>query len=229
MTFDEASYYYVDNAGSKHYFSILHGAKGMRFSEIWKDYEDKKIEVGQLQESAYAIGRALGAFHVYTKKPENIHSPDDFMRYTPIAHGDFYWQNVFYEFKTQRVYFIDNESMAKSLETPPPVEADFIRFYAHQLFGSYPDRKKCNINRCSQEDIKIVYRAFFQGYIQAYPKLLQPMLTGYIKKVVHDYNESVKGVVLPREVSSFSLKETGEPRLVEGERRLQLLFDDIFA
>ncbi|MBY0281206.1 MAG: hypothetical protein K2W94_03510 [Alphaproteobacteria bacterium] len=229
MTFDEASYYYVDNTGTKRYFSILHSARGMPFSEIWKNYEDKNITVDQLQESAYAIGRALGAFHTYTKAPENIHSSDDFRSYKPIAHGDFYWQNVFYDFKTQRVYFIDNESMAKSFEAPPSVETDFLRFYAHQLFGSYPDRKKCNINRCAQEDVKIVYRAFFKGYIHAYPTAVQPMLTDYIKKVVHDYNESVKGIVMPREVSSVSLKDTGEPQLIEGARRLQLLFDEIFA
>lgn len=227
MTFDEASYYYIVD-GSKQYFSILHGAKGVPFSTIWKDYEDKKIGIDQLEESAYAIGKALGSFHVHTKMPKNIHSSDDFGSYTPIAHGDFYWQNIFYDFKTKRVYFIDNESMAKSFEIPQPVETDFLRFYSHQLFGSYPNSEKCNINRCSHEDIKIIYRAFFRGYIQAYPETLQPMLTNYIKKVVFEFNELVKGVVLPKDEGSPS-ETTKEIQPTEGEIKLQLLFDGIFS
>lgn len=91
MTFDEHAYYYDSGSafGGKHYFSIIHAARGMPFSKIWEGFSAGTIEPDDFLESAYAIGRALGTFHHITN----------------YIHGDFYWQNVFYDFKSKRVYF----------------------------------------------------------------------------------------------------------------------------
>lgn len=229
MTFDEASYYYVDRLGDKHYFSILHGAKGMPFSAIWQDYKEKRLDASKFQESAAAIGKALGAFHVYNRKPKIISSPNDFGSLETIVHGDFNWQNVFYDFEEKRVYFIDNESMARSFDLPQYIETDFLHFYSHQLFASYPNAKECCINKFSHEDLKILYKAFFQGYIGAYPKAIQPQLITYIKQVVSDFNEMMKGVVLPQEPLSMAAGAATDLPLTEGEIKLRHLFEGIFS
>ena len=167
MTFDEAAYYYDSGPefGGKHYFSIIHAARGIPFSKIWDEFLAGRVELDGLLESAYAIGRALGAFHDYTH----------------YVHGDFYWQNVFYDFKSKRVYFIDNESIANSIDGIKIVRDDFLRFYEHPLFHFTSNITECGINKYPFEPIKYIYQAFFDGYVAAYPESRQSELVPYIR------------------------------------------------
>ncbi|MBY0461963.1 MAG: hypothetical protein K2Q34_02155 [Alphaproteobacteria bacterium] len=207
MTFDEASYYYDSGAafGGKRYFSIIHAARGMPFSKIWEEYSAGNIEREHFLESAYAIGRALGTFH-------NV---------THYVHGDFYWQNIFYDFKSKRVYFIDNESIANSFDNTNLMRRDdFLKFYEHPLFSFESSINECGINKYPLEDLKYLYQAFFDGYVDAYPEDLRSMYDTYIRDQISQVNERVKGVVKPLAAGPGGGSS-------EGERKLHNLLENI--
>ena len=69
------------------------------------------------------------------------------------------------------------------------------------------------------ENLKHLYQAFFDGYVDAYPEEFQSMYVTYIKNQIREVNEKVKPIVMP-------LAEVpGVPS--EGERRLYKLFESI--
>ena len=66
--------------------------------------------------------------------------------------------------------------------------------------------------------------------MDAYPKALQPIVKEFVEETVQDFTDTMKEIVMPKEyLGSFPEAIKGAAVLIKGERRLQLLCNDIFA
>src|SRR5690606_33931111 len=89
-----------------HTIEVTPSASGELVRNILNSHNLPKIK-----RCAYALGKSLATFHqlfIHT------HDSQDPANWTTICHRDFSIKNVLFDQKTNKVYFIDNETMSKS-------------------------------------------------------------------------------------------------------------------
>lgn len=166
------------------YFSLLESASGKPLSNWIKSYgeilkkgnpeEIERVEM-QMKTMFYNIGYKMSKMHQLLKVEDTKkHVYRNLLKDT-IIHGDFHGNNVFYDPSTQKVYLIDNESMAFSFKTPLSGVHDLSYLYAITTFRTVAymigDQFKTNLSYGIPDDRwHQLWRKLFVGYIVAYPK-----------------------------------------------------------
>lgn len=121
------------------------------------------------------VGKAMGSFHSECMKSGDVMQP---ATWRTAVHGDLHPQNLFFH-KTKdfvRTYFIDNESMAKSLTDPASILKDvtYMVFVPTIHWGSFIAPKWYNF--------RSFFKGLLMGYISAYHQKEQANLTAYLKE-----------------------------------------------
>ncbi|MCX5923141.1 MAG: ankyrin repeat domain-containing protein [Candidatus Dependentiae bacterium] len=98
--------------GQTNLIEITHAAQGKPVDEI---YSYGSLE--EVMQCAQAMGKAVGSFQ---QTFMNYVNPKDPWTWTTVAHNDLHGNNVFFNEKTSRVYYIDNEMMKDEY----PIERD---------------------------------------------------------------------------------------------------------
>lgn len=150
------SYRYKDK---EHILVIMRKAKGLSLQDLLvqfkKNPHDRKIHK-ILAKAYYDLGAALARFY---KMHGSLNST--------IVHGDLHAGNIFYK-EGEGVTFIDNETLAKSLDTPRSISVDlgylfitspFVMEWAEGGFLKQFDAKKW---------YTLVLPSFILGFIRTY-------------------------------------------------------------
>lgn len=159
----EKIYFYKDAQGVERFMELSHAAQGEQVATI--------INTGSLEKvlaCGYYVGRALSSFQQVFIQYVNKNNPETWLT---VAHGDFHGGNIFFDEKTEKVYFIDNETM----EENRGVFVDPIN-----LFGSF------KLDAFYEEDLTgLRFRfSFLKGYLETYPAAqrckMAPILLGNV-------------------------------------------------
>jgi len=103
MCWIEKIFQYKTPNGQTNLIEITHAAQGKQVYEIYTQGTPEEVKA-----CAYAIGKAIGSFQ---QAFMNYVNPEDPATWITVAHNDLHGGNVFFNEKTNRVYFIDNEMM----------------------------------------------------------------------------------------------------------------------
>lgn len=107
----------------------------------------------QAEQCGYRVGLTLGSFQQLFI---NYHDSDNPKNWTTVSHGDLHAGNVFYDSATQRVYYIDNETMRDGYTI-------YIDLVMNVVYGA-----------SNQGDRYQRYKkAFFKGYLEAYRDIVR--------------------------------------------------------
>ena len=158
IVLQEMFFIYKGNDNKNYTIEVMHGAHGEQANDI--------IEHGDLaliKRCAEKIGRALGLFHLQFIKYNNSNSPTE---WTTMIHGDFHYDNVFFDANTSRVYFIDNAGMHIG-----KLSKDFD----HMLRLAY---------RTKNYPTFLLY--FIKGYLSVYPTDKKIMIAKYLKETIRE-------------------------------------------
>ncbi len=160
MTWAEKFYAYDDGKGNERTIEVTHAAHGIPVHDIISNINITGDQTLQKM-CAKALGKAIGAFQQAFMKYVN---PSDPKTWTTFAHGDLHGNNVFFDKKTSRIYFIDNETMSKSLDNPTNIWDDLGRF-TELLMSQFLSYNNTKLNQ-----IFYFYTYFIQAYIESFPQ-----------------------------------------------------------
>lgn len=142
-----------ESDGFKGIMELSHAAQGEEVSNI---IYTKSLD--QIETCGYFVGKALGSFQQVFIEYNDKENPRTWLT---VAHYDFHEGNVFFDIKTKKVYFIDNETMQAKGSVFNDVDymnnrmMNFIRFY-------YDNEEK------ELEALSFMF-SFLKGYLEAYP------------------------------------------------------------
>lgn len=155
---------YTDPKGIAHYIEVIHAAGGIN----GVDFISSRTLA---REGMKALGIALATFHRSLMMTPLDADPRE---WRTIAHGDLHLGNVFWNPRTKRVFFIDNESVAENPPTGSPIDFDLF-------WPSF--RALWTVNRGlfgGDDQLLGSLITFFNSYISVYPADIQPVLRHYI-------------------------------------------------
>lgn len=135
ITFSEDFYRFKTKAGEPRYLLLIHAARGQALQQIFKTGSP------ELQVQAFtAFGRTLGNFNKYFLAGENciLKGGLSIKACRTINHGDLHPNNVFFDGKY--IYFIDTETLARSLRDLTPLFIDILYFYNLPIYKWKVDR-----------------------------------------------------------------------------------------
>jgi len=155
ITWVEQVYTYKNSSTDQdNFIEVTHAAQGKSISEI------SRTDIGSLPEAAQALGRALGSFQQAFMVYEDPNSPET---WTTAGHMDLNGENAFFDKKTSRIYFIDNESM----------EADTSIFFDVLSCATRPPSVHGYDGLTEVEIVKLM-RVFqyslIKGYVDSFPR-----------------------------------------------------------
>lgn len=138
-----------------------------------------------LEDVYQRVGRCLGELHYRLAKPEVRQQTDRgvFEDYTTTIHGDFHLNNIHFDRESQRVSFVDLETMRKSHQENVHFMKDITYFY----------------NYLKKNNSTTLLPAFINGYCQAHPEPLREDFKIYIEEQIqkdHDRLEEELQVLL---------------------------------
>lgn len=175
----EKIYKYKGANGSEYFMELSHAARGEQVSNI---INAKSSE--QISNCGYCVGRSLGLFQQVFIKYVDKKNPTTWLT---VAHKDFHSGNIFFDEKTEKVYFIDNETMKENCS----IFDDTI----------YLIEKLMNNLRFDDDAVRILnfIFSFLNGYLGVYPKsqrceialmLEKSLLTKEIVQNIEDFTVS---------------------------------------
>lgn len=132
IVLQEMFFFYRGKDNKNYTIEVMHLAHGKQVVSILK-----REDLTLTQRCAEKVGRALGLFHVEFM---NYHNSPSLAQWTTMIHGDFHLNNVFFDEKTSRVYFIDNGTM-KEDTLLPFIDLTFIPRRSLIVFNSYRDQR----------------------------------------------------------------------------------------
>jgi len=218
---------------------MMHAARGKQVYSILIGPEN----TAYAKKIGDAVGKSLGAFHQACRTQGDPADPSDWLT---VVHGDLHQQNMFVHVfpadpakKMQeftRVYFIDNETMAKSLTVP----REIIRDVMYTIFMSLVNWRE-DINR-HWNNFKAFHKGFLQGYIQSHPDNVQPDLANYLKgqltciaevliaikndpKILEDFDRR-QGTVIEGACDSSILEKVWDTKLFSFIKKFQAIPDN---
>ncbi len=178
---------------------ITNSARGLPAIDLLNDKE-------HAEDCASAIGTTLANYHLAFMKFVDPKNPKT---WRTAIHGDFHPGNVFFHKAKEfsRVYFIDTETIAKSLDKPELINFDLFRFVFQSLFfwGWLVDK-----DETQWKTITAAYRSFIKSYINAYPEDKRTYISSYIHDLI---NKKI----------DFALKVVKDEKTLKGEEN-----DDLF-
>lgn len=192
---------------SKQYtIEVTHAARGQCVYDILM----KKVPTpAPFEEIGFTVGKAMGSFHCRCIRSGD---PQDPATWRTITHNDAHPSNMFY-YKTphfSRIYFIDNETMAKSLPDPKSILADVVfLIFLPTIYWN----KTISPN---WDNFKPFFRGFLNGYSAAYPQEVQQALQVFLK------NEFLQRIAVLKNSKLIAARDT--LKVQEFERKAKQLF-----
>lgn len=167
---------YTTAEGNERTIEVTHAAGGKPVSYYIFDASSAQ----NLSGIAEMVGAALGSFHTAFM---HYNEPTNPATWTTYLHGDFHFNNAFVKYtpEIKRVYFIDNETMAKSLKKQQPIDWDVAYFIFHPILSWKKIRES---NEAEWYKLLSFYTHFIKGYIGVYAPEKQQLITSYLKEVI---------------------------------------------
>lgn len=171
----EDTFYYFNPLGEKQYIAVIPMALGDTAANILNEatlFDDEK----EIDLTMERVGRALGEFHYHLATPEEqekLKNPS-YASFQTIVHGDFHGGNIFVG--PQGVTFIDNASMADSINHPQSILVDIYRLFqtTNYSFLSF------TLPLLQFKHLKSGFIAFAKGYAQAFPPEIQGKIEHFL-------------------------------------------------
>ncbi len=192
----ERFFVYRDKRNQERCIEMTHAAPGDLVQNIF-DGCDLELQ----KRCGERLGKALGSFHNYFMRYED---QDDVTKWYTIFHGDFHMKNVVFNRSSSRVYFIDNETMAVSLDARISLISggDVPKFIS--LIEAGIRESVAKIVTCDETEDDVGFQSavkqcnariqfllsFMREYIWSYPSDKRSIITDYLKKYlrvsIHD-------------------------------------------
>ena len=134
IVFSEGFYKFKKRDGTPRYLVLIHAARGHSLNQIFKEGTDK-----QKSEAFKSFGTVLANFNKQFLSGRNcaLLGGKSIKSCGTINHGDLHPNNVFFDGKF--IYFIDTETLARSLRKPTPLALDLIYFYNLPIYKWHKD------------------------------------------------------------------------------------------
>lgn len=181
ITFSELNFV-IPTHDKVRYFSLLQMAQGKSLKHHLRDLgralrkKNRREALTKATDMFYRIGITSGKFHqkysVVSEEQQNL-LPLSF------AHGDFQAANIFFDFDSNNVYYIDNETMAFSIDKPSLGISDLVDLYvlhssktiAHTFCPSLLVHHNFDIS----DDIwHTLWRSLLRGYLESFSHIKEP-------------------------------------------------------
>lgn len=145
---------YCNQKNQIHYVTIMPAAKGIALSTLITQFRDNQSldNAARLARAYNQLGYELGNFH----------------RRFMMTHGDFHCSNIFYDEIENHCTFIDNETMAHSLENRTDGAHDIVRLFLDFFCIEANSRKNLikGIDLVTWHNLTL--KKFLEGYLNAY-------------------------------------------------------------
>lgn len=177
ITSVEKFFIYKDMDGTSYTIEVTHAAKGKSVGELLLD----NVPSAEKNHCALAVGAALGFFHQKFMIYGNGVLPETWRTFT---HGDFHPGNIFFH-KTNdfsRVFFIDNETMAKSLDNPQAIDDDVIYFF---FFLTDKDAFLIEQSDLVWQDYAAFLHHFIKGYCTSFMRTRRESIICYLQDSIN--------------------------------------------
>jgi hypothetical protein len=148
-----------------HYVTIMPAAKGISLESLIAQFRDNQSQhnVAKLARAYNTLGYELGNFHQYF-----METNQSIKIGKTIIHGDFHCSNIFYNETENHCTFIDNETMAHSLEAATDAGCDIVKLF-FDFFSIEPNSRKNmikGVDLALWHDISL--KSFVKGYLSSY-------------------------------------------------------------
>lgn len=183
-------------AGNKrYYFILLDAAAGKSFKDLVEQSAEalkkgnndpthaaylESLEI--IKKSYRTLGEQMANLHIEYMEPKGA------IFGKTVVHGDFHYENVFIDPKTDKISLIDNESFARSL-TKDKVHPgqDIVRIY---YFSAAILDKKLRFSKVLSDDVlaNVTLKPFLEGYVGRYPSNQKNKIKEELKKILLDQN-----------------------------------------
>lgn len=205
LALDVNNFSYTDKKGAEHTASLIHLAGGKDLAKIifdWTNHPEDKEKKNLVNLANYRLGNNLGLIH------KDFMIPLGKVFGKTYVHGDLHPYNIFYDFKNDRIIFIDCESFSISIANPRDPSVDIMKFFG-RLIASSLDKKHAYVTKLVSKDdfYENTVKQFVLGYINAYhpekqqevfEKLFQIMTT---QGALEIYLDNSKTIINPIELA----------------------------
>jgi len=160
---------YKNTEGKTKNIEVTPSAQGEVILDILNSHDFEKIK-----KAAAALGKSLAAFHqVYL----NHNNSEEIQSWKAVCHGDFSVRNALFDIKTDKIYFIDNETMQEGSigQDIRTILISVLMFRHLQAHNS--KRWPIYLEYC---------KTFLNAYIESYPTTIRSNLATFIDKVLED-------------------------------------------
>ncbi len=172
------------NADSvKHNLLLMSFAKGKVFCDFVKEFRDNQtIENAKRIETAYYnFGKALSNFH---KRFMTKMSGSKSLINNTVNHGDLHCYNIYYNEDNNQFTFIDNETMALTINNKQSPSDDILKPFYGLLSQSEPTERKDMISGIeTKKFFDLALTSFLKGYIETYEKDKKNQLIKELKNI----------------------------------------------
>lgn len=193
ITFSDANF--VIPAGNKiRHFSLLQMAQGKSLKHHLRELGRalrKKNRQEALKKATimfYRIGFTSGKFH---QKYAESSSNERNLLPVSVAHGDFQASNIFFDDASNNVYYIDNETMAFSIDKPILGVSDLVDLYvlhsSKTIAHTFCPGLLVHHNFDISDDIwHTLWRSLLRGYLESFEHIKEPSQKAHLFIEVRD-------------------------------------------
>lgn len=205
---------YTDDNDEQKVFMILPEAKGESFTNIVKGENLDSINT-----AFSAFGFSLAQMHMnhrlFTSSPQNSQSltKKDFINARVLAHTDLHGDNIFYCPNTQRISFIDVETMANSFDennnpsSPIGYDLLYMLLMSPKKFGDSMPKNKW-----------APFEHFLKAYTDAYPIAERVGIYDYLEELFH--TSTMEETPFLDLFKHFSWEKKIQPQEIKGAKKL---------
>lgn len=169
-----------------HYIAAMPAAKGKVLCQIVGEYrKNQSPQNAERIKRAYKIlGTELANFHKRFSRPVQGSKIGK-----TIPHGDMHCFNVFYDEIGGHFTFIDNETMAASLNNLQTPDDDILKLFLGLVSTSEPEARKEIIKGIDPKVwYNLAFKNFIEGYLDAYTSTEQKQVLQDLKKMFNSNN-----------------------------------------
>lgn len=168
ITMIEKIFIFKNPQGVTKQIEVTHAAHGMMIRDVLKNHPELINSCG------HAMGLALGSFQQAFMQYVDLDNP---ATWTTACHNDLHLLNVLFNPKTNKIYFIDNESMSVGCS----IEKDIY----HVLFFFLMFKEFAQSNDFVKWDRYIIYStSFMKSYIESFGLSKRVALVTYLSDTI---------------------------------------------
>lgn len=184
------AYFSYPDKSTLQYIAAMPAAKGKEVGALFAQFmENRSAEnKAQLSRAFHVLGKETAAFHKRFMKPIK----GKILGLT-MVHGDFHMFNVFFDKIGAHYTFIDNETMAKSIQNRVSPFIDVLQLF-NFMGGSDSDED-------SLLWYETMFKPFIKGYSQVYPTNQQKKVLAELKDMANNPSTIVLGAFKDAELA----------------------------